>query len=106
MSDAVDRVLEALNAHDVDAFVACYTPDATIENGYDRVAASGHDELRERFGPMFEQFPELTVEAIARTVVGEFVVQEEVVTGRGEHERHVAVYLIEDGLIKRERLYA
>jgi hypothetical protein len=38
--------------------------------------------------------------------VGEFVVQEEEVTGRGDHHRHVAVYLIEDGLIKRERLFA
>lgn len=106
MSDVVDRVLAALNAHDVDAFVACYTPDGTIENGYDRVAASGHDELRERFGPMFAEHPALTVKAISRTVVGDFVVQEEEVTGRGEHERHVAVYLVEDGLIKRERLYA
>ena len=106
MTDAVDRVLEALNAHDLDAFVACYTPDATIENGYDRVAASGHDGLRERFGPMFAEHPELTVRAISRTVVGAFVVQEEEVTGRGDHERHVAVYLIEDGLIKRERLLA
>ena len=106
MSDAVDRVLEALNAHDLEAFVACYTPDATIENGYDRVAASGHGGLRERFGPMFAEHPEITVKAISRTVVGAFVVQEEEVTGRGEHERHVAVYLLEDGLIKRERLLA
>lgn len=106
MSDVIDRVLVALNAHDVDAFVACYTPDATIENGYDRVTASGHDELRERFAPMFATFPQLTVTALSRTAVGEFVVQEETVTGRGEHERHVAVYLIADGLIKRERLFA
>jgi hypothetical protein len=40
-----------------------------------------------------------------RTVVGDFGVQEETVTGRGEPERHVAVYLIADGgLIARERL--
>lgn len=106
MSDVVDRVLAALNAHDLDAFVACYTPDATIENGYDRVAAGGHDGLRERFGPMFAEHPEITVEAISRTVVGAFVVQEEEVTGRGDPERHVAVYLIENELIKRERLFA
>ena len=104
MTDVVERVLEALNAHDIDAFVACYAPDATIEDGYDRVAASGHDELRERYGPTFEQFPELRVTAISRIDVGEFVVQEEEATGRGDAERHVAVYLIEDGLITRERL--
>ena len=104
--DVVDRVVAALNAHDLDAFVACYAEDATIENGYDRIAARGRDELRARFGPQFVDYPELRVDPISRTVVGDFVVQEEKVTGRGEHERHVAVYLVEAGLIKRERLFA
>jgi hypothetical protein len=104
--DVIDRLLVAMNEHDLEEFVACYAEDGMIENGYDRVAARGHDELRERFGPMFAAYPELRVEAVSRTVVGDFVVQEEKVTGRGEHERHVAVYLIENELIKRERLFA
>ena len=106
MSDVADRVLVALNAHDLEAFIACYSEDATIEDGYDRVAARGRDELRARFGSTFADHPELRIELISRTIVGEFVVQEEEVTGRGDHHRHVAVYLIEDGLIKRERLFA
>jgi len=104
VSDVIERVLEALNAQDVDAFVACYAEDATIENGHDEVVARGHEELRSRYGPMFEQMPNVRVEALTRTDVGAFVVQEEVVTGRGEPERHVAVYLLADGRIKRERL--
>jgi hypothetical protein len=104
LSDVVDRVLVALNDHDVDAFVACYAEDATIENGHDKVFVRGHDELRARYGPMFEQLPDVRVEAITRSDVGEFVVQEEVVTGRGEPQRHVAVYLVRDDLIARERL--
>jgi len=63
------------------------------------------DALSARFGSQFADYPELRVELISRTIVGEFVVQEEVVTGRGAHHRHVAVYLIEDGLIRRERLF-
>ena len=106
MSDVVDRVVAALNAHDVDAMIGCYTEDATIEDGYDRVGVRGHDEMRERYGPMFERYPGIHVEPGRRTEVGAFVVQEETVTGRGGHERHVAVYLIEDGLIARERLIA
>jgi hypothetical protein len=104
LSDVVDRVLVALNAHDLDAFVACYADDATIENGRDEVFVRGHDELRARYGPLFEQLPDVRVEALTRTDVGDFVVQEEVVTGRGEPERHVAVYLVRDGVIARERL--
>lgn len=106
MSDVVDRVLAALNERDLDAFVACYASDATIGDGHERIAAAGHDELRTRYAAMFERFPEIHVEPGWRTEVGDFVVQEETVTGRKGHERHVAVYLIDDGLIARERLIA
>ena len=102
----VDRVLAALNSKDVEAFVACYGPDATIEDGYDRVGIRGHDELRARYGAMFDKYPEIRVEPGWRTEVGGFVVQEETVTGRAGHERHVAVYQIENDLIVRERLIA
>jgi hypothetical protein len=104
VSGVVDRLLAALNTHDVEAFVACYAEDATIEDGHDEVIARGHTDLRERYGPMFERFPELRIEARNRTDLGEFVVQEELVSGRGEPTRHVAVYLVRGGVIARERL--
>lgn len=103
--NVVDRVLAALNARDIDAFVACYAPDATIENGYEQVAARGHDELRTKYGAMFEGYPDVHIEAGWRSQVGNFVVQEETVTGRRGHERHVAVYQVENDLIVRERLF-
>jgi hypothetical protein len=106
MSDVVDRVVAALNAHDLEAFVACYAADATIGDAYDRIRASGHDEFRSLYGAMFAKYPSLRVEPGWRTTVGEFVVQEESVTGRGEHERHVAIYLVADGVIARERIVA
>jgi hypothetical protein len=105
VSDVVDRVVEALNAHDLDAFVACYAPEAIIENGYDEVIARGSDELHARYGLMFGESPDVCVEPLSRTEVGEFVVQEERVTGRGEPLRQVAVYLVEQEVIVRERLF-
>ena len=104
MSDVVERVLAALNGGDIDAFVSCYGLEATIEDGYDRVVARGHAELRARYAPMFEATPGLRIEKVSRTGAGAFVVQEERVTGRGEPEHHVAVYLVENDLIARERL--
>ena len=38
------------------------------------------------------------------SLVGDFVVQEEVVTGQGAPRRHVAVYHVEANRIRRERL--
>ena len=105
MSTVIDRVLVALNAHDLEAFIACYDPMATIEDGNDQVLASGHREIRNRFGPMFETYPALRVEPLGRWEVGSFVVQEELVTGRTlESEHHIAVYQLENKLIVRERL--
>ena len=105
MTDVVDRVLAALNGRDIDAFAACYTDDATIEDGYDEIVAAGRSGIRERYAVIFETFPKVRVTPLSRTDVGEFVVQEERVTGRGpEDDRHVAVYLVRDGLIARERL--
>jgi hypothetical protein len=100
----VDRLLAALNAHDLDAFVSCYASDATIEDAHDRIQARGHDELRARYAPMFESLPNLRVEALHRIDVGDFVVQEERVTGRGLPQRHVAVYHVDANRIRRERL--
>src|ERR1700712_6014435 len=102
----VDRVLKALNEGDIDAFVDCYGPEATIENGYGRVAATGHDELRAMYGAMFEAYPGIRVEPGWRKQVGDFVVQEETVTGRRGHEQHVAVYQVENDGIVRGGLFA
>jgi len=105
VSDPVERVLAALNAQDVEAFVACYAPDATIEDGADTVRVRGHGELRATYGAMFGRQPGSQVEAVHRTDTGPYVVQEERVTGRSPvPERHVAVYTLRDGLIARERL--
>lgn len=104
MSDVVDRVIEALNAHDVDAFVACYAHDATIEDGFDDVVARGHSGIHARYASMFVEFPEARWTVLTRIDSGPFVVQHEEVTGRGDTTRHVAVYFVRDGVIVRERL--
>lgn len=105
MSAVIGRVLAALNAHDLDAFVACYELQATIEDGNDRVLAHGHAQIRNRYELMLETYPELHVEPLGRWEVGSFVVQDEQVTGRAtEPEHHIAVYQLDKELIVRERL--
>jgi hypothetical protein len=105
VSDPVEVVLTAINAGDVDAFVACYAEDATIEDGDGEIRVRGRDELRATYGAMFERHPALRVTALSRIDVGRFVVQEERVDGRSPApERHVAVYTVSDELIVRERL--
>ena len=99
-------MIAALNARDVDSFVGCYGPDATIRTGDGTLLAHGHAELRARYGPQLASESAPRIEVLQRIEVGPWVVQEECVTGRApEPERHVAVYRLEDGLIAEERLH-
>ena len=105
MSSVADAVVAALTARDLEAFIACYAEHAVIERDQGDVLASGHDEIRARYGEMFVTYPTLSVRKITAFAVGAYVVQLEEVEGRGpDREQHIAVYRIEDGLIVHERL--
>lgn len=106
MSSVIDTVLAAMNARDLDGFVSCYASSATIEDGEGHVLARGHEEIRSRYRAMFAEFPSLHVEQRGRWAVGRYVVEDEHVTGRAPTpERHIAVYLVVDDRIARERLF-
>lgn len=93
MSDPVQAQLEAYNARDLERFVACYTPDVVVEDGAGNLMFQGHDAMRERYGPMFAAYPELHCRIVHRIRIGEYVVDEERITGRGPTEQHaVAIY--------------
>jgi len=101
----VERVVAALCAHDVDAFVACYAADALIEEGNDGlVLAHGHEAMRVRYGQLLADNPEAQWRVLHRMEAGEFVIQHEEVVGVAVPTRHVCVYRVRDGLIQEERV--
>ena len=105
MQDAVDRQVRAYNEHDLDGFVDCYAVGVVVEDGDGVVLMSGRDEMRERYGRLFERAPDLHAEILTRIRVGSYVVDEERVTGRPDGDMHaVAIYRLDgDGLIDRVR---
>ncbi|GAA0944585.1 nuclear transport factor 2 family protein [Nonomuraea longicatena] len=94
------RQLDAYNAHDLDAFVACYAEDVVVLSG-DEVAGRGRAFLRERYTA---QFAARTCRAdlLGRMEAGEWAVDHEhaVGTSRGEAVLMVA-YRVRGGLIDR-----
>ncbi|MGE5674164.1 MAG: nuclear transport factor 2 family protein [Mycobacterium leprae] len=93
--DPVPAQLEAYNARDLERFIACYSPDVIIEDGAGNRLMQGHDEMRARYGPMFAQYPELHCRLASRIRIGEYVVDEERITGRRPEEEHaVAIYRV------------
>ncbi|MEI6736983.1 MAG: nuclear transport factor 2 family protein [Pseudomonadota bacterium] len=109
MSDPVETQLTAYNVHDVDAFLACYTDDCIVEDGAGALLMSGKAEMRSRYETLFASSPDLHAEIVSRVRIGEYVIDEEQITGRvPAFRRAVAVYHLrveDDCKIDRVRFY-
>lgn len=86
--DPVQLQLDAYNAHDLEAFVACYAPQVRIYDAGGALVADGSDGVRARYGPLFAASPQLRAEVVQRTRVGGadawYVVDSERVSGRNQ----------------------
>jgi uncharacterized protein (TIGR02246 family) len=100
IADPVQGQLDAYNAHDIEAFLSYYAPDAVIRHGDGRVLMRGIEEIRTRYERLFAENPELTAEVTTRIRAGNWVVDEEKVQ-LADAKLHVAVgYEVRDGLIR------
>lgn len=107
--EIVDRQLTAYNNRDIDASVACYRTDAKVVQPDRGILASGHEEIRERYGQLFNLDPTIRAEIPNRIVVGTMVIDEERITGFNlpgfPSEMHAAVaYRIEGDVIESAQL--
>jgi hypothetical protein len=105
MDDPVAAHIEAYNERDLDRFVECFAPDCVMEDGQGAVLARGHADLQRHFAVLFRDNPELHCEILHRVRVGDYVVDEEHITGRaGGEQRAVVVSHVSDGLIDHQRV--
>ncbi len=102
----VQRQLDAYNAKDIDAFMACWAADARYYQHPDTLLASGHAEIRARHIARFQE-PNLHGALVKRMVVGNTVIDQELVTrtfpeGPGQIEV-IAMYDVQSGVIASAR---
>ncbi len=98
----VQRQLDAYNAHDLDALMATYAEEARQFEHPAKLLASGSAQIRERFAARFKE-PDLHAALIHRAVLGNRVIDQEVVTrtfpeGTGRIGL-VAIYEVQNGRI-------
>jgi uncharacterized protein (TIGR02246 family) len=108
--EVVDQQVAAYNARELEQFVALYATDAHIVQMDGSLLASGHDEIRARYGELFARSPNLHAEIRNRIEVGSVVIDEEHVTGfvlpGMPPEIHAAVvYRVKDDLIQAAYLF-
>ena len=65
----LQRMSDAINAHDVDAFVSCFTNDYQSEQPLYFGAFSGLAQVRENGTALFAQVPDLRATLVASTTV-------------------------------------
>lgn len=99
----VQAQLEAYNAHDIDAFAACYADEVTIYNlSANKAPRKGIPALREDYAFLTRVPKEFRAEIVKRMVNGPIVVDHERIVGLPEGKRApdaIAVYEVRDGKI-------
>lgn len=100
----VQRQLRAYNAHDLEAWLQTFHPDAEQFELHGPLLARGRDAIRERMRVRFTE-PDLHADLLSRTSMGGIVVDHERVTrnfpeGRGTIEM-LCLYEVQGELIVR-----
>ena len=106
-SDPVERQVDAYNRRDIDAFVACYAPDTVVEDAAGAILMRGREAMRTTSTELFRTSPRLRAEVTTRIRIGDYVIDEERITGRrgsSDDLRAVAIYHVANNLIDRVRL--
>ena len=103
IQDIVQQQVNAYNAQDIEAFLATYSPGIKIYNHPDSLRISGLDEMRQRYGSLFQKTPSLHVKIVNRIVLGNYIIDREKVTGfTNSRVKHAVVtYYVHDGLIQK-----
>jgi uncharacterized protein (TIGR02246 family) len=76
VTDVIDRQVEAYLSRDLEGFLAHYTPDSKITD-LDGNVLMDWEAMREQYGVLFRDSPDLTARIANRIVVGDMVIDEE-----------------------------
>ncbi|MFI7040805.1 ester cyclase [Microbispora rosea] len=92
MSDVVDRMLAAMNAHDLDAVLRCFAPGAVVVGP--EMEAGDPEEIGSYILQMWEGFPDLRFTLWGKVSHGDALATEMQAAGT-----HRGPYLIVDGQV-------
>jgi hypothetical protein len=107
-ADIVQRQLDAYNAHDLDAFCACFADDVrTWRMPETSPTLAGKAALRAFYAEQRFAIPTLRAELLARIALGDKVIDHERVHGLHPQPSEVAaIYRVADGLIAEVWFFA
>ena len=95
----VQKQLDAYNARDIDAFLDMYSENVKLYNFPNQLFSEGKNAMETQYGSFFENTPDLHCTIKNRIVMGDKVIDEELVTVNGSTFSAVAIYEVENGKI-------
>ncbi len=100
-AELVQRQVDAYNAHDLEAFAACYAEGVEfLELAGHRIGDPGLAALRKDYDALFRKNPKLRVRILNRIIQGSYVIDQERVEGVGaEPMTATAIYEVAKGKI-------
>jgi len=97
----VNKQLEVYNNRDIDGFVNTYSIDIKLFTFPNNVTTQGRVALKRQYASFFENTPDLNAEIVNRIVLGNKVIDKEKVTVNGRVFYAIAIYEVENDLIKK-----
>ncbi len=97
----VNKQLKAYNEEDLEAFVATYTKDVKLYQYPNRETSSGIQALKESYKSWFDRVDNLKAKVVSRIVVGNKVIDKEIVKANNQTFEAIAIYEVENGLISK-----
>lgn len=101
VTDPVIQQLEAYNKRNIEAFASAFSDTVKVYRQPGVLTYQGRDELRKRYGQMFENTPDLHCQLVNRIVSGNVVIDHERVQFSKDQPRReaIAVYRVRNNEI-------
>jgi hypothetical protein len=105
-SDLIDEQVAACRERDLERFLGYYAADTVIRDLDGNVLMNGRQAMREQYGQLFRDSPALRINIPRRTEVGDYVVDEEQISGFRlagfpTAMRAVVIYRVQHGKINQ-----
>ncbi|WP_149276136.1 nuclear transport factor 2 family protein [Pareuzebyella sediminis] len=97
----VQNQVDAYNDRDIEAFLNTYATDVQVFDFPGNLKYTGKEKMREHYMDFFANTPDLNCHIKNRIVVGNKVIDKEIVTANGNTLVAVAIYEVENGKIAK-----
>jgi len=100
----IQKQVEAYNSRNITQFASCHSDDVQLFNfGEQKPFCVGNEKLKEIYADIFDNSPNLHTEVLNRIIMGNSVIDHEIVTGRKGVDilELIAIYEVVDDKISK-----